>query len=395
MADINNPLPGSPVGGPPKPPFSPPPRPPQPPSQPLPQPRSFQPAPPPRPAGGPPIPSSSQQSSSGQNYQSSIRTMESDLEALKRGQSPTGVNVEKKTTPDLPGITVPQAPKTPLSPQPSLPKPTPLAPFPSAPKPASPAGKPAFSVPQTGGGMLGNKKLIIIGIAVLVLVGGFFSWYFIWRSDGQDVAYSPTPTPSISETPMPNTFEPEFGTPTDIVVSRGYPNFADLVMSEILTVSEPDALPGEFRPYTIVDNENSKYTLGEFFSELGVTSEVASSEAFNTLNWILVTYGHNDENSVLVNRLFIVLETGDMASVPMLNWELDNRLVNDMADLFGYQPIQTGLVSDVYNGLNFKFAKLLSRDMGISYVTFGDYLVIASSRDSFRAAVDALNLPTE
>ena len=325
-----------------------------------------------------------------QPFQSPVRTMESDLANLRKSQPTSGSTFQP-----------------PMPPKPAFPLPPPLGGLPTAPKPAVPPAsasiipktgqaevpKPGFSVPQKSS-PFANKRFLMIGIIVLALAAGGVYWYFMMSSDDQDLYVSPTPAPVASETPAPNLFESEFGTPSMIVVQKGYPNFADLVMSGILNISEPELTLGEFRSFNIVDENNSKYTFGEFLENLGVSYDVSSPIVFDTTDWVFGMYNHTDDKGMVVSKPFIVLKASDIgqANDAMLKWGVGNSLVNNLAGLFGYQAAEASLESDIYNGLNFKFAKVPSRDSGVAYVVFDNYLVIASSRDSFRAAVDALNI---
>ena len=418
MPDINNPLPPKPatplISGPTSPPSTlpgVPATPPRPPVSPVPPPPARPPVSPPpippRPVS-PPSPSSSfyvppQPPRPSSGYQSSVRTLESDLESLKKGQAPSGFNIDKKPASSLPVTPAPSVPKftlptpaptKPISPPLGVPTKPPVPPTP----PVQTSDKSGFSVPSMGGGQMFNNKLLIMAVAALVIIGGVIYWYFMLKPSAPELGYTPTPTPESSATPAPYLFETEYGTTSTIVVPRGYPNFADLVMSGILNASQAELVPGEFGPYVVVDNDNSQYTLGDFLSSLGAPYGVTRSSAFNTKDWVFVTYNHYNQSGTVISRPLIAFKSDDITEVnnAMLAWE--TSLVDDMSDIFGYQPSQTILVSDYYNGLNdndlnFKYAKLTSRDYGISYVVFDDYLIIASSRDSFRAAVDALTLP--
>ena len=76
----------------------------------------------------------------------------------------------------------------------------------------------------------------------------------------------------------------------------------------------------------------------------------------------------------------------------MNTWE--PRIINDLAKLFNLGKLspQLSFTSDVYSGVSFRFVRIPNKDSGIAYAIFQNYLVLGSSRDSFRAVISVLAL---
>src|SRR3989344_1428544 len=219
-------------------------RPPSPPSaQPPAMPKPTLPLPPSKPAYQPPIespPSSGPSSPSSpiQEYQSAIRTMESDLATMKSGKDMSGANIQK---------TFSTAPKTP--PPPPIKEVLPPAPSKEVqtssqsktigfnPKPLNVEKK--FNIPGSGSGsaikeesklafatpkpaynLFGNKQFLILGGIVLVLIAAGVYGYYIWNPSSDQVVITPTPTPAPStiEAPELSVFDQKLGSSEDMVL---------------------------------------------------------------------------------------------------------------------------------------------------------------------------------
>ncbi len=75
--------------------------------------------------------------------------------------------------------------------------------------------------------------------------------------------------------------------------------------------------------------------------------------------------------------------------VAMRQW--DTTIVTSMASLLGYTKNKNVLVDDTYSGVPFRYVQIPDNTLGLAYATVvNKYLVIASSKDSFRFIVDTL-----
>jgi len=346
---------------------------------------------------------------SGQGYQSSVRTMQSDIEAIKNSQSLSGVSVSRPASvptpvPKSPAFAPPQGPRIsdgpmpppppapptggpvrpppPPPPKPFMPE-RPVSPFPVKPEAKVPQSGSTFAIPNNSGPS--SKKPMIMGaIVIVILAVGLGAYFYLANRSGPIVSTTPEPT----ATPIIAPFESQFGSVTSIVILSTDTNFADSAKTQLAS----NLNPGQFKAYKVLDEQNNQYDLGEFLSGMGSKGQLAAG--ISSSNWVIVVYGHYNEAGVGINRPFMVAEISDAVKTQelMSAWELNSNLVKDMAKLFDYEKNldNTSLASDTYGNVNFKYARLKTRDYGLSYAITGDNLIIASSRDSFRGAVDAL-----
>ncbi len=344
------------------------------------------------------------------DYQSSVRTMQSDIETVKKIQ-----RGEEPSTAPKPEFLAPKPAPTPVfKPVPApAPAPAPVSKSPQVPIPPPPPQKPtvevrpveitpkkeekittssdkkAFSVPSSSGGLLHNR-LVLLGIPLIILIGAGVYWYV--RNQSNQAVYSPTPTPEVTETPILSDLESKFGLASNINILGTEPDILGSIKAQLQT----NLGLGQFKSYKVLKDQG-QYNLDDFLA-LFITnpSTLTSSGTLKTTDWTLVMYGHQGQDGMTISRPFIVAKISDPAKVGelMLSWETNTVLIKDMARLFGYDHnLSKGKVSlagDNYRGNSFRFAKVNSRDFGLSYAVIDNYLLLASSRDSFRAAADVL-----
>ncbi len=355
----------------------------------------------PKPASSPAAPI---QSPGVKEYQSSIRTMNEDISKLKQGQKPTGIDVPRKVEqvvpvpppvppkPAMPGpqfkvpsVNLGEAQKTgPLAQSKDIPKP------PVAPKVET---KPQIYVPQEGQKGF-NRNILFIGIGVLVIVVGFSYWFFVLRSSTPVVVQeSPTPTPTPTETPTPTPSPLEkLGIAEKVSISS-----TSVFLSALTTeMNSRQPIVGQVKLYDIVDENQQKYSFKEFLTKLSIdTSTFNDSGLLDTREWVIGLYGQPGTGQGFFARPFIVIRQKDnnLATNLMSTWE--PRIINDLAKLFSISKLSTKLsfTPDVYSNINFRFVRIPDRDLGVAYAIFQNYLVLGSSRDSFRAVLDALATP--
>lgn len=356
-----------------------------------------------------PVSTSPQQTSpTRQEYQSSIRTMDSDISLIKGGQNLSGENIQKTFT-----ITPPKPISQPLQKDLLPPAPPKEVQTPSQSKISGFTTKPGglegkFTIPSSDKSpikqeskigiaiskpnytIFNNKQFLILGgIIVAILAGGLY-WYFIWNPAPIETVPTPTPTVSVVQ-PVLSMFDKKFGLPNAIIVPRSENpvNYLNSIVD----------LPGvgKFKSYLVKDNDNKTYAFQDFMTNTGAVG-ASNLTTISAGEWRFVLYGHYDRNAQIVARPVIIsMVDGVKAKELMASWGTNSVFINDMANLFGYKNnLYPGsvLVADQYNNVDFKYAKFPDKDYGVAYAIFLDkYLIIASSRDSFRAVLDALSSP--
>jgi len=392
-----SPAPASPAGG-PTPPLRPPMQGPQPnpdvklrPPSPFPAPPPVQ-APPKAETPGAPV------------FKSSIRTMQEDIAAVKKGQAPIGFQVEKQSEKDItpPPIGAP-GPKITMPPKPaqevrlgeleksrSLPS-TKLPSFPPMPTvpPAGPTAKPAgLSVP-TGGGT--NKKRLILMVGGLIIVA-FLIWFFALRVPAEPEATpSPTPTYTATPTPTPVSIENSFSIVDSASVALGAnftTRFDSSINKELLISSREPALYKILNPAT-----GNKYTLSEFLGGLLIQTPTELVAAAKDNFYLSVLYKSDNVDGY---GLFIELSDPLAAFTAMGNWE--GTMAQGLKDLFLLNPAKaasTTFLDNTYNGVAIKYRNFPDPNKTTDYavVTASNgltYLVITNSREHMYSIIDKI-----
>lgn len=371
----------------------------------------IQPKPVPPPVGGPssvtPLPTPGVK-----EYQSSIRTMGEDISRLKQGQKPTGIDVPRKVEQVIP---VPQ----PTLPKPAMPSPQfkipsvnlgeaqktgPLAQSKDFTRPVAPPSGPIKSkaepktqiyVPQEGQ-KGGNRNLLFVGVGVVAILAGFSYWFFVLRSPAPEVVIeSPTPTPTAILTPTPSPLD-KLGIAENVPVSSTGA-FLPALTAEIN--SRRPAI-GQIKLFDIVNENQQKYTFKEFLTKLAIDTSTLNDTMgiLDTKEWVLGYFGYYGQPGTGQNpssRLFIVLTQKDSISAASLMNTWEPRIIKDLTSLFSLSSPSSKLTftSDIYSNINFRFVRIPDKDLGVAYAVFQNYLIIGSSRDSFRVILDALTTP--
>ncbi len=339
---------------------------------------------------------------------SSLRTMQSDISALNQGKAPTGVPIDKSpATPvapkpsgpiikPAPGFGTPNLPPLPTQPATPPQRTTGLPPLPSSIpplQPASPSITP-ISIPDHSGGS--SKILVIVLIIILVVGGGGFGiWYFI-QNRATPVAVSPTPSPTESSTPSPAPltpralFEKIFGQIGIITLPTTNP-LAAIRTALASSAAIPNAPASVFQLH---DETGTQLTFSDVVTRLKIpVPTTVDLLSFNSPDWIVGSF-HQQSNTGHIERPVIIIPLNDTgaAKTALTAWE--PSLSQDLGSLLGYtikKPIP--FKEDFYNGLSFRYVQVPDKDSGLAYTIVNNSLVIASSRDSFRYIVDALQQP--
>ena len=368
----------------------------------------------PKPASTPSSPSSSGSPAAPsttpgvKEYQSSIRTMDEDISKIKQGQKPTGVDVPRKVEQVVPGpqplppkpapptggpsqqfkvpsINLGEAQKTgPLAQSKNIPRP------PSAPKAEL---KPQIYVPQEGQ-KGGNRNMLFVGIGIVAIVAGFAYWFFVLRQSAPEIVIeSPTPTPTAIPTPTPLPLE-KLGISEKVSI----PSTSVFLSSLTTEMNARQPSLGQIRLYGIVDENQQKYSFKEFLTKLSIDTATLNDSGglLDTKEWVLGSYGQIGRGQGgNFARPFIVITQKDSASATSLMNTWESRIINDLSKLFNLGKLspQLSFTSDAYSGVSFRFVRIPDRDLGVAYAVFQNYLILGSSRDSFRAVIDTLTTP--
>jgi len=360
-------------------------------------------------------------------YQSSIRTMSSDISSLKSGQQLSGVPMPRKIE-DRPVIqssptikpTVPNAPaqNTPwakiemgqleksatLNNQPSVSQ----ASGQNSNKPLLPP--PPITIPEKKVGV--NRNVMFSGIAVIALIVLGAYWFFILRTPNEPIVEIPTPTPVISETPTP--------TPT--------PTLGSIITGQPIAVE----LPASGDPQIAFKNtlKSSSISAGKIQS---INPSIKSGEVITTLkpdallDKLLVTYPASvkpilaeqdsyfyyfgqsetfDAKGVLTpgtpisQRLVIISEVKNptLAIESMKTWETTMPAdLNLFFDLGYKKGAKATFLDNLYKGNSIRYVNFPWPDKSIDYSFIRasngkNYLVMANSRQAMYSAIDQLIL---
>ena len=334
--------------------------------------------------------------------------MQEDIAAVKKGQAPTGFQVEKQSEKD---ITPPPAgapgPKITMPPRPvqevrlgelersrSLPstRPPSFPPIPTVP-PAGPATKPAglpagLSMPM-GGGI--NKKRLIFLAGGLVVVA-FLVWFFALRGpSAPEATPSPTPTLTATLTPTPVSIEDSFPIVDSASIALGanfITRFDNSINKELLVSSREPALYKILNPAT-----GNRYTLSEFLGGLLIQAPAELVAAAKDNFYLTVLYKSNNVDGF---GLLIELSNPVAAFTAMGNWE--GTMAQGLKDVFLLNPIKaasTTFLDNTYNGVAIRYKNFpdpnKTTDYAIVTASNGEtYLVLANSREHIYSIIDKI-----
>ncbi len=342
-------------------------------------------------------------------FKSSIRTMQEDISAIKKGQVPTGFQVEKQSEKDItPPLAGAPGPKIIMPPKPaqevrlgelekskSLPSTRPSS-FPSMPTvpPAGPAIKPAgpppagLSVPM--GGRINKKRLIFL-VGVLVVVA-FLVWFFALRGPSAPKATpTPTPTPTATPTPTPVSIENSFSIVNSASVALGA-NFTTRFDSSInkapLTSSREPALYKILNPTT-----SNRYTLSEFLGGLLIQAPAELVTAAKDNFYLTVLYKSDNIDGY---GLLIELSNPVAAFTAMGNWE--GTMAQGLKDIFLLNLTKAAsatFLDNTYNGTAIRYKNFpdpnKTTDYAIVTASNGEtYLILANSREHIYSIIDKI-----
>ena len=315
---------------------------------------------------------------------------------------PIQTRESKQTPPNMP-----IAPESQPTPPIARTLPPPFTPTPSAPPsqgiPTSPslpnipglqsAGPTMPSVPPSRGGAdVGIKPLYLIIVLVLLLVLGI-GIYFIATSGGSaSTSKSPAPSQSIasSQSPAIQTNADSVYRPTVLQI-KDTDNIGNL-RALLKAYNVPQGQVLAMAPNRI--GENSRMILRDFMAQFGVPFPSDLDTSFlNTRDYI---YGVTSEQatdpsqSSPVLRPFIVIRLNSLgaAQSSLQTWE--PSLLPSLSPILDYTPSNTQFKQEFINGTPFRYTQSPDAQHGVAYIIVDQYLLIASSRESFRTVSDKL-----
>ena len=298
-----------------------------------------------------------------------------------------------------PTIKIPEAPKPiipTITPPPSMPEPTiPTIPsIPPAPKPPTPtipnlSGVTPTLPPSRGGASVGIKPLYLIIIIVLVAVLGIGIYFIATNGGGSDtVTKTPVPTKTVGTTLQPTPNQDSLDLTFNALSLKVKPqdNLANLKA----LIRSYNAQQGQLVSFVIEDEATSRrLSLLQFFEKFAVP---LPQDAFaGSLADASFVYGLNAEAPATTDsavptvtlRPFIVAKINNLQSLQQYLQAWEPTIVNSLAGVMSYEPNNLQFNQDFINGTPFKY--IPDPKTGLAYTIIGQYLVITSSRDSFRA----------
>lgn len=355
-----------------------------------------------------------------QEYKSSIRTMGGDISDLKSGQKPFGVDVPRKIAQEAPrvdqgmrrpaiqteqqstgpisSIGLGKAEKTATLPMPPITGKTDLA------KP--PIGQPPIIVPPPKRGPVGsfNPKFFML-IGLIIITGGFLYWYLVVRVSEPKVVLTPTPSESVSPTPLTKNLNEIF-----------------IASSSNFEVSTSPSLGNEFRIFI-----DSLVSAAKSFLMVNLTEEVNSNlvpisflDMFdaglvnypqdwrnNVLDSVLLVYGQSEKfnvdgsinlNTSGIKKTVFVTRVKNKIVIENMMKDWESTIAKDLANYLlinnTKKEANVSFLDNTYQGISIRYKNFPFPDETIDYSVFEykgqNYLVIAGSREAMYATLDVL-----
>jgi hypothetical protein len=365
-------------------------------------------------------------------YQSSIRTMASDVGNVKTGKDiSSGVPIPR-TVENRPQVAMPASPQAgsqigqSSGQQPSSVTITlgekqraanlnPLAQKPTSPNQDNkPQPQTTIVVPE--GYASSSKNIIFAGIAALVVLGGAAYWFFVLREPA-DIPIIPTTSPRVSVSSSPSitpTPTPQVILETVLAGSSKKITFGttgDPLAIFQKGVKEEKIANGLIEKLLVsqtIGSESRQFTLSESLSKMLITYPASMSSAFSGKNALMAIYSQKEQfdkagvlipNATPVNRLIILSEIVDPIKVKanMKSWE--TNIASDFNSLFelGYKKgAVVAFLDNIYKGNSIRYVNFPYPDKSIDYAVVAaankkTYLVITNSRESMYSVINQLS----
>lgn len=391
-----------------------------------------------------PPPAITQMPSEPLSFRSSIRTMRDDLDALKKGQRPSGFELEKQiektpiqtqsnlpTTPSLaphPQIKVelgetqkaktlgglggpPTPPKLstePKGPTVNVPKPTPTPPLAVPKPPQTPSKIPipdntGLEVPGGGSSMFSKRNIFIGGGAILIIAAAV--WFFYFRGSSSTVVQN-TQTPSPATPSTSSTFTP---TPSSQVIQNKLEKFLSGISSAPITIAtasssygslntfinSKDVSTGELTFYRATDASSNPYQLNQFLSlfQIGLPADIGTLT--QNQEFLLSVFGMVKQGQKSIGFVVPVSDPAG-AKTAMSAWE--KTLSNDIEKLFSLnlkKQASKTFLDNVYNGVAIRYLNFPDPDSTIDYAVFTlqdgtSLLIVTDSKLQIYSIIDEI-----
>lgn len=155
--------------------------------------------------------------------------------------------------------------------------------------------------------------------------------------------------------------------------------------------AEMEKYKGRQLEFLVVDKNNKPIIFNDFADKFKITlsSEITGSLASDNFSLFL----YQDKN---IKRIGLVMAIKNKDSLKTALTKNEKRLIKDFNSLFLYEKPDTELISkdfsqSEYNGNFIRYANLnKSLNLSLDYSISGEYLVVATSKDSGRLIVDKI-----
>ena len=268
-----------------------------------------------------------------------------------------------------------------------------------------PDQKSQFYVPPADAPKGGNKNMLLIGLAVLVVLLGVFYWYFMIRDSGTDTAIE---SPIVTFTPRPT------ATPIVDILGAVFPNRGGLIVLPAsgdptsafnnAIASQPNITPGSLTSVDISAGASPSaqlLTIPTLFNRFVASYPPAFGAALGS-HFKFLLYGQKEAFDVKGKpvvgaaagaRLVMVSEIASSSATILQGWE--STMSTDLASVMNIVPAKNKgpFMTTTYSGISIRFKNFGYPDHSIDYtiLQYGNktYMIMASSREAMFAAVDA------
>lgn len=363
-----------------------------------------------------------------QEYKSSIRTMDEDIASIKSGQEPTGVDIPRKITPEMPKTSMPgalklddaalagpksaiglgRAEKTGLLPTVSQPK------KPFEPTQISPESKkaqlgpskltetqPSITVPDS---KRKAGRLFYFLIGGVLIIGGFLYWFLFMRVSTPEVV-SPTPIQTTTPLITRNLNEIFVGIPVNFEVtlsnnlSQDFKTFVETLNVEAKSLSKINLFENindTLAPINFIDMLDRDPVFYPAKLKENITDSLvmvySQSEVFNSDGSINFNVQNQKKTAFLAK-----VKSKSVVETIMRDWEF--TIVDDLANyLFiddASKEASANFMDNTYRGVSIRYKNFPFPDITLDYAVLETspsqtYLIIAGSRETIYTAIDIL-----
>ena len=335
-----------------------------------------------------------------------IRTMDQDISALKKGQAPAGVGVQRVQT-DSPSQETPQAQSPRMPGQPmeleigkiqkakplsgsvpaSIPKIPPRFDMGSAEKAGALEG---IKVPPPNQGSSGRFVVWVTAAVLFLAIAGGAIWFFFLRGEPPVVVES-TPTPAPSATPVP-IIETVFDRNISVSVNSDQ-NF----FSYLASMSASDLFNGNSGLYKVFNQTDGKRaSFADFSSGGGILAPASLLNVIEEDGFYALMM--RKTNGQISRGWLVKLKNPNLARSALIEWE--KTMPNDLKNIFGIDPTKTASTVFLENAVSYpgtpiKYQNFPTPDLTIDYsiITLSNgenYLAFTNSKEHIFSVIERL-----